>query len=105
MTVGGGELSSPRSPSGTWAPKDVVGWCSSHPGYSRDFLREEEEIPRGQKKAPVVTGAKLPWFSRVARACWRPYGGGAVGVGTVPLGGRIGREITAVPRRTKEPCL
>ncbi len=42
------------------------------------------------KKSPrFATGAKLPWFSRVARAWLAASGGVAVGFGTQPLGGRM----------------
>ena len=37
------------------------------------------EQPPDKKRPPLLAGAKLPWFSRVARALLAAYGGVAVG--------------------------
>src|SRR5580658_2986565 len=63
------------------------------------------KMPADKKRPPLLTGAKLPWFSRVARALLAANGGVAVGAersqgGLRCLGPlRAGRGGSAIGRR------
>jgi len=71
----------------------------------RPFLGPEAETAflfADKNRPPSLTGAKLPWFSRVARAFLAADGGVAAGADRSLRGGGYA-AFTAAPHRSRTP--